>query len=179
MTNIRSFVDHNPTLGDRAYVDPSAQVIGNVVLGDDTSIWPLVVVRGDVNKIRIGHRSNIQDGSVIHVSRPSASNPEGYATTVGEDVVVGHKVMLHGCTIGDRVLIGMSSIILDGVTIEDEVVVGAGSLIPPGKTLESGYLYLGSPVRQVRPLTDAERENFRTGAAGYVALKNQYLDSDN
>ena len=173
--NIRSFKGISPTLEEGAYVDPAAIVIGDVVLGRDVSIWPLVVIRGDVNKVRIGDRSNIQDGSVIHESRPLPTNPEGYPVTIGEDVTVGHKVMLHGCKIGNCVLVGMGAIVLDGVVIEDNVIVGAGALVTPGKTLKSGYLYTGSPARQARPIKDGEMERFQQTAKNYVILKNEYF----
>jgi carbonic anhydrase/acetyltransferase-like protein (isoleucine patch superfamily) len=136
----------------------------------------MVVIRADVNKIRIGARSNIQDGSVIHVSRPKASNPEGFPSIIGDDVTIGHKVMLHGCQIGNRVLIGMGAIILDGVVIEDEVIVGAGALVTPGKRLQSGFLYVGSPARKVRPLTDSEKTHFVDTAHNYIELKNDYCN---
>ncbi|MFA7553183.1 MAG: gamma carbonic anhydrase family protein [Spongiibacteraceae bacterium] len=174
-TSIRPFKGIFPKLASGAYIDPAAVVIGDVHLGADASVWPLVVIRGDVNAVRIGDRSNIQDGSVIHESRPTNSNPEGYPTIVGDDVTVGHKVMLHGCTIGNRCLIGMGAIILDGVIIEDEVMVGAGALVTPGKRLNSGYLYTGSPARQTRPLNPHERELFNSLATNYVVLKNDYL----
>lgn len=174
-SHIRPFKDFFPELKAGAYVDPAAVVIGDVVLGKDSSVWPLVVIRGDVNKVRIGERSNIQDGSVIHESRPRPSNPDGYPTLIGEDVTVGHKVMLHGCKIGNRVLVGMGAIVLDGVTIEDEVIVGAGALVTPGKTLKSGYLYIGSPARQARPLKDGEIEHFVETAHNYIVLKDEYL----
>ncbi len=174
-TQIRSFKGITPTLEQGAYVDPAAVVIGDVVLGEDVSIWPLVVIRGDVNKVRIGKRSNIQDGSVIHESRPRPNNPEGYPVIIGEDVTVGHKVMLHGCKIGNRVLVGMGAIVLDGVVIEDDVIVGAGALVTPGKTLESGYLYTGSPARQARPIKDGEMEHFVQTAQNYVVLKEEYM----
>ncbi|ARN74055.1 gamma carbonic anhydrase family protein [Oceanicoccus sagamiensis] len=173
--HIRPFKGVSPTLEEGAYVDPAAVVIGDVVLGKDTSIWPLVVIRGDVNKVRIGNRSNIQDGSVIHESRPRPTNPEGYPVIIGEDVTVGHKVMLHGCKIGNRVLVGMGAIVLDGVVIEDDVIVGAGALVTPGKTLESGYLYTGSPARQARPIRDGEMEHFVQTAQNYVVLKEEYI----
>ena len=174
-TNIRSFKGVSPTLEKGVYVDPAAVVIGDVVLGNDVSIWPLVVIRGDVNKVRIGDRTNIQDGSVIHVSRPKPTNPEGYPIIIGEDVTVGHKVMLHGCKIGNHVLVGMGAIVLDGVVIEDNVIVGAGALVTPGKTLKSGYLYTGSPARQARPIRDSEMQHFAQSAKNYVALKNEHL----
>lgn len=172
---IRPFKEMTPRSGKRVMVDVTSVVIGDVVLGDDVSIWPLVVIRGDVNKVEIGARSNIQDGSVLHVTHKSATNPAGNPLILGEDVTVGHKAMLHGCTIGNRVLIGMGSIVLDGVCIEDDVMVGAGSLVPPGKKLERGYLYLGSPVKQIRPLTEQEIEGLRYSANNYVSWKNEYL----
>ena len=174
--NIRPFLDHTPTLGERVYVDASAVVIGRVALADDVSIWPLVVARGDVNFIEIGARSNIQDGSVLHVASKHNALPDGYPLIVGEDVTVGHKVMLHGCTIGDRCLIGMGALIMDGAVIESDVLLAAGSLVAPGKTLESGYLYQGRPARRVRALTEAEMTKFSTQAAHYVTLKDAYLD---
>ncbi|WP_101758688.1 gamma carbonic anhydrase family protein [Oceanicoccus sp. KOV_DT_Chl] len=174
-THIRPFKNHIPQLAEGAYVDPAAVVIGEVSLGQDVSVWPLVVIRGDVNYVKIGDRSNIQDGSVIHESRPRANNPEGYPTVIGEDVTIGHKVMLHGCRIGDRVLVGMGAIILDGAIIEDDVIIGAGALVTPGKTLASGYLYTGSPARPTRPLKESERNGFISNAANYIVLKNDYL----
>lgn len=173
--NLRPFKQTYPQLGNRVMVDASSVVVGNVELQDDVSIWPLVTIRGDVNKVIIGKRSNIQDGSVLHVTHKSSSNPEGNPLIVGEDVTVGHKVMLHGCTIGNRVLVGMGSILLDGIIVEDDVMIGAGSLVPPGKRLVSGYLYLGSPVRQSRALTDAEIAGLLYSSSNYVGWKNDYL----
>lgn len=159
-------------------IDPASVVVGNVQLDDDVSIWPLVAIRGDVNHVVIGKRSNIQDGSVLHVTHKSAANPTGYPLIVGEDVTVGHKAMLHGCTIGNRVLVGMGSILLDGVIVEDDVMIGAGSLVPPGKRLVSGYLYLGSPVKQIRPLTEAEISGLLYSSHNYVAWKDEYLTQE-
>ena len=153
-------------------------VIGDVRLAEDVGIWPLVVIRGDVNYVEIGARSNVQDGSVLHVTHKSPFNPEGNPLLIGEDVTVGHKVMLHGCTIGNRVLVGMGSILLDGAVIEDDVMIGAGSLVPQNKRLESGYLYLGSPVKQIRPLKVAEIEGLKYSANNYVRWKDEYLDQD-
>lgn len=176
---LRRYKDLFPVIGDRVMIDDSSVIVGDVRLADDVSIWPLVAARGDVNYIQIGARSNIQDGSVLHVTHKSAKNPEGNPLIVGEDVTVGHKVMLHGCTIGNRVLVGMGSILLDGVVVEDDVMIGAGSLVPQHKHLESGYLYLGSPVKQVRPLKEAELEGLRYSANNYVKWKDDYLDQDN
>ncbi|EPR4994477.1 gamma carbonic anhydrase family protein [Vibrio navarrensis] len=175
MSSIRSYKGICPQFGDRVYIDSSSVLVGDIQIGDDSSIWPLVAARGDVNHIRIGERSNIQDGSVLHVTHKNAANPDGYPLLIGNDVTVGHKVMLHGCTIKDRVLVGMGAIVLDGVIIEEEVMIGAGSLVPPGKVLESGYLYVGSPVKQARPLTDKERAFLQKSADNYVQNKNDYL----
>lgn len=175
-TSIRAYKNTWPTLADRVFIDPTATVIGKVTIAEESSIWPMVVIRGDVNHIRIGARSNIQDATVIHVSRPKPSNPEGYPSIMGDDVTIGHKVMLHGCRIGNRVLIGMGAIILDGVVIEDEVIVGAGALVTSGKHLESGFLYIGSPARKARPLKDSERTHFVDTALNYMALKNDFLN---
>lgn len=172
---IRRFESQAPVLGQRVYTDDTALVIGRVALGDDVSLWPYVVVRGDVNAIRIGARSNVQDLSVLHVTHDGPYSPGGFALAVGADVTVGHRCVLHACTVGDRCLIGMGSIVMDGTVIEDEVLIAAGSLVSPGKRLESGYLYRGSPARKLRPLAAQERDMLRYSAAHYVSLKNRYL----
>lgn len=173
--SIRAYKGIYPTLGDRTYVDESAVLVGDIHTGADVSIWPLVAARGDVNIIRIGARSNIQDGTVLHVSRPSSKNPAGSPLLIGEDVTVGHKCMLHGCQLGNRILVGMGAIVMDDAIVEDDVIIGAGSLVPPGKRLESGYLYVGSPVKQARPLNEHERAFLSQSAANYVILKDEYL----
>lgn len=178
-TVLRPYKDLFPKQGDRVMIDASSVVVGDVRMADDVSIWPLVAIRGDVNSVSIGTRTNIQDGSVLHVTHKSSYNPEGNPLIIGEDVTVGHKVMLHGCTIGNRVLVGMGSILLDGVIVEDDVMIGAGSLVPQNKRLESGYLYLGSPVKQIRPLNEAEIEGLKYSANNYVKWKNDYLDQVN
>lgn len=172
---IRSFEQHVPQLGSRVFVDDSAQVIGDVHIGDDSSVWPMTTIRGDIHRIRIGRRSSIQDGSVLHVTHDGPFNPGGFPCSVGDDVTVGHKVMLHGCTIHDRVLVGMGATIMDGAVVESEVIIGAGSLVPPGKTLASGYLYVGSPVKQARALTEQEKSFFLYSAGKYKELKDRYL----
>ncbi|GIZ10754.1 gamma carbonic anhydrase family protein [Pseudomonas sp. NCCP-436] len=172
---IRSFRQHTPRLGERVFIDASAVVLGDVEIGDDSSVWPLTVIRGDMHRIRIGARTSVQDGSVLHITHAGPFNPEGFALTIGDEVTVGHKVTLHGCTLGSRILVGMGSIVMDGAVVEDEVIIGAGSLVPPGKRLESGYLYVGSPVKQARPLTEKERSFFSYTAGNYVKLKDQYL----
>lgn len=172
---IEAFESWRPAVGERVFVDPRGLVIGDVHLGDDSSVWPMAVVRGDIHRIRIGARSSIQDGTVIHVTHAGPYNPDGFPTTVGDEVTVGHKVTLHGCTIHDRVLVGMGAIILDGAVVESEVIIGAGTLVPPGKTLESGHLYVGSPAKKARPLTEEERGFFPYTAGKYVELKDRYL----
>jgi carbonic anhydrase/acetyltransferase-like protein (isoleucine patch superfamily) len=164
-----------PKLSAGVYVADSAVVIGDVTLGADVSIWPLTVARGDVNRIEIGDETNIQDSCVLHVTHRSEAHPEGYPLIVGRGVTVGHRVVLHGCTVGDLCLIGIGAIIMDGAVVEERVIVGAGALIPPGKRLESGYLYVGSPARPVRTLKDEELEYLSYSKDGYVRLKNQYL----
>lgn len=177
MSAIRSYKGITPQIGQRVYIDESSVLVGDIKIGNDASIWPLVAARGDVNHIVIGARSNIQDGSVLHVTHKNNENPDGYPLIIGEDVTVGHKVMLHGCTIQDRVLVGMGAIVLDGVVVESDVMIGAGSLVPPGKRLESGYLYIGSPVKQARPLNEKERAFLVKSAQNYVQNKNDYLTS--
>ncbi|EOC1339005.1 gamma carbonic anhydrase family protein [Cronobacter dublinensis] len=172
---LRPYKNTFPQTGQRVMVDNSSVVIGDVRMADDVGVWPLVVIRGDVNYVSVGARTNIQDGSVLHVTHKSSYNPQGNPLLIGEEVTVGHKVMLHGCTIGNRVLVGMGSIVLDGAIIEDDVMIGAGSLVPQNKRLESGYLYLGSPVKQIRPLKEAEREGLRYSANNYVKWKDEYL----
>ena len=164
-----------PTLGPGVYVDPAAVVIGDVVLGRDVSIWPMAVVRGDVNYIRIGARSNVQDGSVLHVTRPYPGSDAGWPLLIGEDVVIAHGVTVHGCTIGNRVLVGIGAIVLDGAVVEDDVMIAAGTVVPPGKRLESGGLYMGNPARRARDITDAERARIPVMAGFYIDLKDEYL----
>ena len=164
-----------PSLGNSVYIDHSAVLFGDITLGADVSIWPLVAARGDVNSINIGARTNIQDGSILHVTRKSEGNPTGNLLIIGEDVTVGHKCMLHGCTLGDRILVGMGTIILDGAIVEDDVFIGAGTVVPPNKILKSGFLYVGNPMRQVRPLKESESAFLKQSAINYVELKDDYL----
>ena len=138
--NIRSFEGHTPVFGLSTYIDPSAVIIGDVEIGDESSVWPLSVVRGDIHRIRIGSKSSVQDGSVLHVTHDGPYNPGGFPLLIGDEVTIGHQVTLHGCTLGNRILVGMSSTVMDGAVVEDEVVIGAGSLVTPGTVLESGYL---------------------------------------
>lgn len=164
-----------PQLGQRVYVDPAAVVIGQVTIGDDSSVWPTAVVRGDVNRITIGARTSIQDGSVLHVTHDSKYHPGGRELIVGDDVTIGHRVVLHACTIGNRCLVGMGSILLDDVIVEDLVMIGAGALVSPGRRLESGGLYVGSPARRARELKPEELEFLSYSAAHYAKLKDEYL----
>ncbi|HAU0064559.1 TPA: gamma carbonic anhydrase family protein [Legionella pneumophila] len=173
--SIRKFEDKYPELGERVYIDPQSTVIGNVTLGDDVSVWPMAVIRGDVNYIQIGHSCNIQDGAVLHVTHDGPYTPGGRPLILGQGITVGHKALLHACTIDDYCLIGMGSIILDSVHIQKHVMIAAGSIVPPGKILKSGHLYLGSPAQAVRKLTTKEIEQIEYSAGHYIRLKNKYL----
>ncbi len=172
---IKPYKNKLPSIGQNAFIDESAVLIGDIVLGDDVSVWPMAVLRADVNRIVIGSRTNIQDGSVLHVTHPHEHSPDGYALSVGEDVTIGHRVVLHGCQIGNHCLIGIGAVVMDGAVIEDEVILGAGSLVPPRRNLETGFLYIGSPARKARPLTEEEKSFFRYSSAHYISLKNDYL----
>ncbi|PKF60911.1 gamma carbonic anhydrase family protein [Psychromonas sp. psych-6C06] len=172
---LRSYKGISPKIANDVYIDPFATVIGDVELADDVSIWPMCVLRGDVNNIKVGARTNIQDGSVLHVARKGEASVDGYSLHIGEDVTVGHKAMLHACEIGSRVLIGMGAIVLDNVTIEDDIILAAGALVPPNKVLASGFLYVGSPAKAARPLTEQELAFLKRSATHYVNLKNEYL----
>lgn len=174
---IRTYQGMTPQLGERVFVDESAVVIGDVQLGADSSVWPLTVIRGDMHRIRIGARTSVQDGSVLHITHAGPFNPDGYPLIIGDEVTIGHQVTLHGCTLGNRILVGMGSIVMDGAVVEDEVIIGAGALVPPGKVLKSGYLYVGSPVKQARALTDKERAYFSYSASNYAALKDWHQAS--
>jgi carbonic anhydrase/acetyltransferase-like protein (isoleucine patch superfamily) len=168
------FADAAPRLGARVYIDPRAHVSGAVELGDDASVWPMAVVRGDVNRIVIGARSNVQDNSVLHVTHESAWQPGGMPLIVGADVTVGHAAILHACTVGDRCLVGMGAIVMDGAVLEPESMVAAGALVPPGKTVRTGTLWRGNPARFARELTAREIENLLYSARHYVRLKDRY-----
>jgi carbonic anhydrase/acetyltransferase-like protein (isoleucine patch superfamily) len=174
MSNIRRFESAHPEIAPDAWVDETAVVIGDVSIASQSSIWPMCVLRGDVHLIRIGRQTNIQDSSVLHVSHDSHYLPGGRPLIIGDRVTVGHRVLLHGCEIGDGCLIGMGSTILDGAVLEPAVMLGAGSLVPQGKRLEGGHLWLGRPVRRVRTLTDEELEIIDYTARHYVRLKQRY-----
>ena len=174
MSSIRPFHGKHPRIAADAWVDKSAVVIGDVEIGAGSSIWPLSVVRGDIHTIRIGRRTNIQDGCVLHVTHDSRFNPGGFPLTIEDQVTVGHKALLHGCHVGSRCLIGMGSVVMDGAVLESGLILAAGSLVPPGKVLEEGYLWRGSPARRVRPLTSQEQEYFSYSADNYVRLAERY-----
>ncbi len=171
---IRTFEQYEPQIDDSAFVDDAAVVTGNVVIGADTSVWPMCSIRGDIQSIRIGERTNIQDGSILHVTHDSEFAPGGNPLSIGDDVTVGHNAVVHACTVESMCLIGMGAVILDGAVVQTEVMVGAGSLVPPRKVLESGFLWLGSPVKKARELTDKEKEFLRYSAKHYVELKNRH-----
>lgn len=174
---IRSFETLEPRIAASAYVDAAAVVIGSVEIGAESSVWPMTVIRGDIHRIKIGDRTNIQDGSIIHVTHDSEYAPRGFGVVVGDNVTVGHKVVLHGCTVEGKCLIGMGSIILDGARIESGAMLAAGSLVSPGKVLAGGYLWRGSPARQVRELTDKENAYLDYSAGHYVRLAQRHMKS--
>ena len=175
-SRLRPYRDVLPRVGERVYVDPSAAVIGDVVLGDDVSVWPLTVIRGDVNFIRVGARTNIQDGVVVHVSHDGPhAKLGGFATVIGEDVTIGHKAVIHACRIEDACLIGMGAVVMDGAVVKKHGFVGAGALVSPGKVVGEGELWLGNPARFVRKLDEAQIEALYYSAQHYVRLKDDYL----
>ena len=174
---IESFENSTPDIHHTAYIHHQALVVGDVVIGEDSSVWPFSVVRGDVNHIRIGKRTNVQDNSVLHVTHDGPYKPGGLALEIGDDVTIGHRVILHACTVGNQCLIGMGAIVMDGAILHDHVLLGAGSLVSPGKELEGGYLWMGQPVKRVRALNEKEIEWLEYSAQHYVRLKNRYLQS--
>ena len=175
---LEHYLDTFPQVGQQVFLHASAQIIGDVKIGQDSSIWCHAVLRGDVNHIHIGVCSNVQDLTMCHVSHKTPSKPEGSPLIIGDYVTIGHSCILHGCTIGNECLIGMGTTVMDDAVVQNQVMVGAGSLIPPGKVLESGYLYIGRPVKQVRPLTPDEIAYLRYSAEHYVRVKNNYLSVD-
>jgi carbonic anhydrase/acetyltransferase-like protein (isoleucine patch superfamily) len=174
-TSVRNFQGKVPQVGNRVLIDPSAVVLGNVVLEDDVSIWPQVAIRGDMHRIRVGARTSVQDGCVLHITHAGPYNPDGWPLDIGCDVTIGHSATLHGCTIGNRVLVGMAATVMDGAVVEEDVVIAAGALVTPGKHLRSGYLYAGSPAREMRALSDKELSYFTYSANNYVKLKDLHI----
>lgn len=175
---IRTFNNIKPLIASTALVDATAVVLGDVRIGEHSSVWPLTVVRGDVNKISIGNNSNIQDNSVLHVTHDGPYNPGGHDLKIGNNVTVGHRVILHGCEIHDNCLIGMGSTIMDGAVVYANTIIGAGSLVTPNKKLESGYLWMGSPARKIRELSAEEIKSIEYSALNYVKLKTQHQDEN-
>ena len=169
---IYEFLNKSPQFDETVFIAPSADIIGDVKIGSESSVWFNVTIRGDVNWIEIGDRSNIQDNASVHVTHQTCP------TSIGNEVTVGHNAMIHGCTIHDRVLIGIHATILDRAVIESDVIVAAGSLVPPGRRLESGYMYMGSPVKQVRKLSEEEIESIRKYASNYVKYQRTYRQVD-
>jgi len=163
------FLDGVPTIHPTAFVAPSANLIGDVTLGEESSVWYQAVLRGDINRIVIGPRSNVQDGALVHLA-------DDYGTVVGELVTVGHKAILHACTIGDEVLVGMGAIVLDGAVIGARSIIGAGALVTGGKEIPPGSLVLGSPAKVVRALSLEEQAGIKVWAEKYVALSRAYRE---
>jgi carbonic anhydrase/acetyltransferase-like protein (isoleucine patch superfamily) len=173
--NVRPYLEWKPVIGRQVWIDPAAVVIGRVTIADDASIWPGAVLRGDVNAITVGARTSIQDGSILHVASDRLAGAGGIPLVIGDDCTVGHRVILHACTLGNRCLVGMGAIVMDGAVVGDEVIVAAGALVPAGKRLPPRTLWIGSPARQARALTQGEVVYLAESAAHYVALKNAYL----
>jgi len=170
MPNVRSYQGRDPRIAEGVWIDETAVVIGDVALGPRSSVWPMSVVRGDVHSISIGAETNIQDGSILHVSHDSRFHPGGAPLIIGDRVTVGHQVVLHGCEIGDSCLIGIGARVLDRAVLEPRTMVGAGALVPPGRVLEGGYLWVGAPAKRARALTDQELEYLDYTAGHYVRL---------
>ncbi len=172
--SIRAYREWLPEIGRGAWVDPAATVIGRVTIAEDASIWPGAVVRGDVNWISVGARTSIQDGSVLHVASARLAGDEGIPLVIGEECTVGHGVILHACTVGRRVLVGMGAIVMDGAVIGEESIIGAGALVTAGTEVPPRTLWTGSPARKRRALDAREVAFLAESAAHYVSLKNDY-----
>lgn len=177
MANIRAYQGVMPKIAKEAYVDESAVVIGRVSVGKNSSIWCNAVARGDVSDITIGENTNIQDLTMLHVTHYNPGKSDEFPLTIGDNVTVGHNCCLHACTIKNNVLVGMGTTILDNAVVEANVFIGAGSLVPPNKTLESGYLYFGNPLKQVRRLTDSEISHIQYSADHYVKVMHAHKES--
>ena len=168
---LRQYKGATPRVHESAYVDESAQVIGDVEIGAESSVWMNVVIRGDVHRIRIGKRSNIQDGTVVHVMRGT------HATTIGDDVTIGHAALVHGCTLADRILIGMGAILLNGVDVGEDSIVAAGTLIPERTQIPPRSLVMGSPGKVKRALTDEEVASILDYSERYVGYRLNYMQA--
>lgn len=177
MVHIRGFEGRAPWIAADAWVDPTAVVIGDVTLGAGASVWPLAVLRGDIQRIVVGAGSNIQDGAILHVSHDSRFRPGGAPTILHERVTVGHQAVLHGCEVHELCLIGIGARVLDGAVLRARVMLGAGALVPPGAVLLGGFLYVGTPARALRPLTDRELEYLPYTADHYVELARRHRAS--
>jgi len=177
--SVRAFENNQPIIGERVFIDPTALVVGDVTIGDDSSVWPMATIRGDVHSISIGARTSIQDGSVLHVTHAGPYDPNGHDLIIGDDVTVGHRAIIHGCTIENHCLIGMGAVVMDDAVIQSKVILGANSLVPPGRKLEGGFLWVGSPARKIRSLTEEELKFFDYSARNYVKLKDRHLASSN
>ena len=177
-TSLRPYLGATPRLGANVYVDPAAVVIGDVVIGDDSSIWPCAVACGDVHYVRIAARTNIQDGAVLHVTHDGEYTPGGFPLIIGDDVTVGHGAIVHACTVKDACLIGMNATVLDGAVVSKHAMVGAGAVVSPGKVVGEGELWVGNPARRVRMLSDQEIERLYYSARHYVKLKDRYLAAE-
>lgn len=167
---LRSYKGRSPAVHPTAYVDESAQVIGDVAIGEASSVWMNVVIRGDVHRIRIGRRTNVQDGTIVHVMRGT------HATTIGNDVTIGHGVIVHGCTLGDRILVGMGAILLNGVEVGEDSIVAAGTLLPENARIPPRSLVMGSPGKVRRALSDDDVASIRDYAERYVGYRLDYMD---
>ena len=168
------FEGHAPRIDPAAFVAPGARLIGDIEIGPEASIWYNCVLRGDVNAIRIGARSNIQDGSVIHVDSPHPGHEAGYPTIIGEEVLIGHLAMVHGCVLRDRAFVGLGAIVMDGCEIEGDAMLAAGAMLTPGKHIPAGQLWAGRPAKYVRELSEADIAGMRAGVAHYVALAKRH-----
>ena len=174
---IRKFKDFTPNIDKNAYIDESCSVIGDVSIGEESSIWPQTVIRGDVQKVIIGKRTNVQDGSILHVTSDNIFTPGGFPLKIGDDVTIGHGVILHACTIESMSLVGIGSIILDGAIVQSNSMIAAGSLVGPNKLIESGILYKGSPAKPVRDLTKKEIEYISFSSKHYVNTMKQHINT--
>jgi gamma-carbonic anhydrase len=165
-----TFAGKTPRIDPAAFVAPGAQLIGDIEIGPEASIWYNCVLRGDVNRIRIGARTNIQDGSVLHVDSPKSGDDRGHPTLIGEDVLIGHMAMVHGCILHDRAFVGLGAIVMDGCEIESDAMLAAGAMLTPGKRIPTGQLWAGRPAKYVRDLSPEELVGMQAGVAHYVAL---------